>query len=347
MKIKSLFLIAFYTGLSVTVLLFGACNKDAGIIEKVFTVSKIDRSIDTDFDIVEFSVVNENLVFALGVRNSEFKLFKTSNGGVLWSEINYPNVSTTFNIIIHSIVFFDDNNGAVVINDKAYRTFNGGQSWTIISAPTGSSGGSAYRFIYAGKNENNELILAEATDNSWYDDHIFISNPSSSTYVLVGTINHDGDGYDYCHYSNGKLLYITRDFNDFEDRLYSFDMTTSVRDTVDLMGHIVNDAMYAENRYISVCELGKLFFDEVYTYDWNVDFYNFHDYDYYSIDEIDGYYVTVANKSITSNYRGKWEEVINYDGSAHIEHFRKIQKIDNKNFYISGNDGVFIKASFE
>lgn len=346
MKSKRLFSFTFLFVLIATALTFSSCNKDVGIVEKVFTVSKIDRSINTDYDIVEFSVVNENLIFAFGVSNGDIKIFKTTNGGVSWSEINKPNASYT-SLTVHSIVFFDENNGVVVFNEKAYRTYNGGQSWSSISATIPGSGNYAYNFIFAGKNENNELILAESTSNSWYDDHIFISDPTSTSYTMVGTINHDGDGYDFCHYSHGKLLYITRDFNYFDDELYSFDLTTSVRDTINLYGIIVNDAMYAENRYVFAGETGKVFFNNVSTNEWNTDYYNYHDNDYYSIEEIDSYFVAVANRSISSNYHGRWQEAINYDGSGHTEHFRKVQKIDNTHFYVSGNDGVFIKASFE
>lgn len=59
---------------SVVILILGSitflgCSKEAGVIEYKFGVTKIDRSIPTDYDIVEFSVVTEEICFAIGQNN--------------------------------------------------------------------------------------------------------------------------------------------------------------------------------------------------------------------------------------------------------------------------------------
>lgn len=326
-------------------LLFAACTKDGGIIENRLVVTKIDRSIPTDYNIVEFNVVSENICFAIGQKDDAFKLFKTLNGGQSWQEMSSPGFTSVWDLVIQSIVFFDANNGVIVLDNRAFRTYNGGASWSTVGVSTPSD--YSNDFIYAGKTEANELILVESNGNSWIPNDIFKSSPSSTQYTTLATFDHDGSRHDYGHYSNGKFFYLMRDFNIWDDKVYVFDIATGQIDTIDVPGVAPMDAMFADGRILFARKLGKLNFNDWSSDVWNVDFYNFHNEDYYSIEHIDDYFVAVANGSISSNYNGVWEEVINTDGTGHTEQFFKIQKIDNSNFYISGENGLFFKATFK
>lgn len=328
------------------VALFSRCHKDAGTIEKRLVATTIIRSIPTDFDIVEFSLVSADICFAIGVKDNLYKIFRTIDGGRHW-DLTY---TSAFNDLeIQSIVFVDEFNGIIVFNNHAYRTYDGGATWSTnyinILPPPGES--YAYDFIYAGKTAANEFLLVESNGNSWIDNRIFTSSPFSSNYSMIASFEHDGDRHDYGHYCNGKLFYLARDFNYWDEKVYMYDLATQVMDTLDVPGSYgtaVLDAMYADERVVLVRESGKLQF---YDGNWEKDYYNFHGEDYYSVDFIDPYFVAVANKSITSNYAGVWEEAIKPDGSGFKENFMKVVKIDQTSFYISGANGVFLKATFQ
>lgn len=331
-------------------LLLFACNKDKGIIEEQLVVTKIDRSIPTDYDIVEFDVVNENLCFALGLKEGDIKLFKTLNGGVNWTEITGFTVSIDYNDKVQSIVFFDENNGVIVADNRAHRTYNEGQTWSNVGATSNPPSSSyATSFIFAGKTENNELIIAESQGNSWYPDHIFTSAPASTQYSHIGTIDNNGNRFDYGRYSNGKLFYLVRDFNYWNDVIPMFDYASGNVEQLDVYdyGGLPMDAMFVNDRIIFARQNGKIDFYDQVSEEWNVDWYNFHENHYYSIDFIDHYYVAVANNSISTNFSGIWEEAINPDGNGHKENFLKVKKIDGSNFFVSGAAGIFYKATFQ
>lgn len=326
-----------------------ACKKDGGVIEELLVVTKIDRSINTDYDVMEFHCVNENLCFAFCQKDDLFKLFKTYDGGKNWEEMNNPGFNYEWDLSIQSIVFSDENNGIIVFNNKAYRTYDGGNSWStdyIRLLPPGDAN-YAYEFVFAGISGNNEFLLVESNGNSWIPNRIFTTDAASIYYSKIHSFSHQGDQHDYGRLTNGKLFYLTKDFNNWDNKVYMYDFASADMDTLEAYGSIVRDAMYADGRVIFVSEFGQLYFHNTSTYVSYQDNYNFHDQDYNSIDRIDGYYVAVANKSISTNYKGKWQEVINPDGKGHKEDFQRIKRIDDQHFYISGKGGVFLKASFQ
>ena len=337
---------------SVVILILGSitflgCSKEAGVIEYKFGVTKIDRSIPTDYDIVEFSVVTEEICFAIGQNNDFFKLFKTTDGGINWTVLNNPSISSQWDLNIQSIVFFDANNGVIVLQNNAYRTYDGGQSWTGIGTNDYTGSNYVTQFSFAGKNESNELVLAESNGNSWYDNHIYTSLANGTNYDLIAHFSHDGTQFDYGNYSNGKLFYITRDFNHWEGEIYAYNFNLGTMETLSVSGAIPMDVHFANGRTVLARESGKINFHGGTSQEWNVDYYNFHAEDYPSIELIDDFYIAVAEQSISSNFNGIWEEALNIDGSGHTEHFMKVQKINNESVYISGEKGLFIKTTFK
>jgi hypothetical protein len=331
--------------LSIGVFLLFSCGKDAGVIEKKFGIVKIDRSIPTDFNITEFSVVNENLIFAIGTNGNQTKIFKTADGGITWNPVNVPAGALT-SVDIQSIMFFDENLGAFAANNRAYRTYDGGQTWSNVLCPDYTGNNSINDFCFVGKSEAGEMIFAESNGSSWDHNHIVTSPPDSPTYSIVYHYAHAGIDTDYCSYSNGRLHFLARDFNNWDDEIYVYDFNTGTRETIPISGDLVLDAHYADNKTLVGTEEGKIYFKDWYSAEWNVSRYNFHSEDYHAIEYMDGYYVAVGNRTISTNFNVYWEEAINIDGTGHSEHFRQIQKIDATSAYISGDNGLFIKVNF-
>lgn len=321
-------------------ILITSCEKEPVIIEQQLVVSKIDKSIDTDADIMDFDIVDENTFFAIGRNGSTIEIHKTSNGGTSWTSCATPIASGN----IQGIAFLDALNGIVVINDRAYRTYDGALSWSSpIVAPYGS-GNYASDFVSVGKTENDEFILLESNENSWYDNHIFTSTASGTTYTEIFSHNHSGERFDYGHYINGKYFYLTRDFNGWEYEIYMFDINTLTRDTIGINHFIVRDAIYDNGQVVVVSEDGKIHVPGSYDPE---DRYNYHANDYNSIETMGSYYVAVANRSISCNYYGNWEEAWEVDGTGHEDEFFKVKRLNNNRFCISGDNGLFINASLE
>lgn len=342
-SLKSLFAIS---SLFLLFAVISSCHKEAEVIENLISVTKIDRSIPTDFDIVEFSVVNENLCFAIGQKGVFFKIFKTSNGGISWSELNNPASNAQPDLNIQSIVFFDEDNGVIVLRNKGYRTFDGGQTWSNVLANDYTGNNAVLTFAFAGKNEANELILAETNPSSWYHNHIYTGPSNSPIYNIVTHYPHQSDQHDYGNYSNGRLHLYERGGGS-SNNIYVYDFTSGVLETISYNGAGVMDLNYANGRIVLARQYGKINFYQGTSQEWNVDYYNYHEENYNSIERVNDYYIAVANKSITTNFSGRWEEAINADGSGHLENFLKIQKIDTENVYISGAEGLFIKATLK
>lgn len=342
--------IKFLNSLSILLIFFllSGCRKDGGITENRVTVTKTDLSIPTNCDIVEFCSVNEDMIFAIGTApDGLVKLFKTSDGGKSWEEMNLPAISS--GPLIQSIVFLDEFNGIVVFDNRAYRTYDGGGSWSsYIKAVYPPDGNYSYDFIFAGKTDSGDFLLVESNGNPWIDNHIYISSAYANDYTVIASFNHDGDRYDHGHYANGKFFYIARDFNNWEQTVLMYDLSTGQMNTLQVLDNtrLVMDAIYANGKVAFARMDGKINFAIVNSGDES-DTYRLHDNDYHSIEFADNYFIAVAERSITTNFNGKWEEAINPDGTGHTEHFMKIQKISQTHFYISGTNGLFIKATFK
>ncbi len=345
-RTSSLFFLLTFS--AILFLTTSSCKKDAGIVETRLAVSKKDCSIPTNYDIVEFSVVNKNLCFAIGKSGNNMKIFKTADGGTSWLELPLPNgVVSQYEMDVQSIVFFDENNGAFTANNEAYRTYDGGQTWTTILTTDYTGNNPIYDFCFVGKNEAGEMILAESNENAWYDNHIVTSLPSSADYTIVHHFPHSGIHPDYCNYSNGRLHYLTRNFNFWDGEIQIYDFNTNDMETWDIIGNIPLDVHHADGKTAIVTEYGKIYFHNWHSNDWNVSSYNFHDHDYTAIEYVNDFYIAVAQSSISTNYTGVWEEALDDSGNGHSEYFMQVQKIDDKSVYISGKQGLFIQATFK
>ncbi len=71
-----------------------------------------------------FSIVNSNIVYAMGGTFAVFNVYRTTNGGLNWSVANSTNLGPG------SGIFFIDQNTGFLATDNILRTTNGGNTWT-------------------------------------------------------------------------------------------------------------------------------------------------------------------------------------------------------------------------
>jgi photosystem II stability/assembly factor-like uncharacterized protein len=94
----------------------------------------VAASLFTSADNIRLSISasNPNVIYASlpGITGSTLAVLKTTDGGVTWTQLPMPTASRAFQIIVHpqypNIVFVGD----VVM----YRSIDGGQTWTSVSA---------------------------------------------------------------------------------------------------------------------------------------------------------------------------------------------------------------------
>ncbi|NNV55867.1 Ig-like domain-containing protein [Limnovirga soli] len=72
--------------------------------------------------------VDNNNVYTYNRQYGSVKLLKTSNAGSSWQQLNMP-----FGNRINSVSFITANTGWVNINEKLYKTINGGGNWSLVN----------------------------------------------------------------------------------------------------------------------------------------------------------------------------------------------------------------------
>ncbi|MNI90982.1 hypothetical protein D3C73_1485830 [compost metagenome] len=68
---------------------------------------------------------------------------------------------------------------------------------------------------------------------------------------------------------------------------------------------------------------------------------------YCSGENMGSYFIAVGEKVITTNKAGEWKDVYNTGYKKQQDMFRKIKKINQDYFYVSGDDGLFFKGSIK
>lgn len=94
-----------------------------------------DRSVETSGRIVGLSFVSENLGWSVG---ADSRVYKTTNGGLTWTENNSPRFSHSISFV-DSLVGFVGNVTWASSNSEEYcnifKTVDGGNTWTTQAIP--------------------------------------------------------------------------------------------------------------------------------------------------------------------------------------------------------------------
>lgn len=338
-KDKLIRLIYFVSICSMQLMFTTSCKKEKGIIETQLVVVKQDVSIPTDCNIITFDQFSENDIFAIGVNQGDIKFFITSNGGSSWIELNAPSISGE----IQSAVYMDAQNLAFVINNKLYRSFDGGVNWQTVNESFWP-----LSVFFADKTSSNQLVFVE--NNNSTPNRVLISEYNSILYTQIGSCPTTNYYYNIGHLSENYISFLSYDNDYYYGKINGFNLSTLTNEYVNINANgfqYPNDAFVANGSAIIIANLGVLQIINDFLNTPLYDYYQYHDNDYYSGDNMGDFLVIVGDKTISTNYNGTWEEAINIDGTGHTEIFRKVKKINSSQFYISGDNGLFIKASFK
>ncbi len=342
-----------------------ACKKDLGDIQKVQVVTFSDFSIKTNADIIDFEIIDSNLIFAVGKYEISpyFEIFKTINGGKNWTVLDFDPTDAVFGVNYldqdyTSFGFTDENNGVIVLNKRCFRTFNGGISWVEVK-PIDPYGNQIWYYNFAGRSGQNQFIFSESHGLYNYKEHIFTSESNFPTYNFVNYRYNYGIQFNKGKVTNGKLTFFTDDFNYWDDICLSYDINTNSFDTLTDIHYsgMISDVYYQpnENTYFATLDEGYFSnfkldpYDLIYhpkTYNFRAIF-QYHDRPYYAIEKIDNYFIIVGEETIATNKNGAWQEIITSQGTGQKDIFYKIKKTTGSQFIVSGNNGLFKKGILE
>ena len=324
--------------ISVVLLLFAAsCTKDKGLIEERLVITKQDLSIPTSYNIMAFDFYDVDHIFAVGYNGSAAKLFLTANGGVDWEEIPQPVFGGVSQV--QSAVYMDADNLAVVANNKLYRSFDGGQSWAVVT-----EFGFPKAVFFACKTADEQLLYIE--NNNAQPNDVYTTPYYATIPTLLMTCPAPGNYFNIGHFNNNHVVFLS--YDDYEEVRY-INLNTLTYHTKPVWStayeYPMDGLMVADNILLARRQ-GKLSYlsGSNGTFPANPT-YNYHDYDYAAAEDMGGYVIAVGEKTITSNLNEYWDEVLNTDGTGQQETFRRIKRIDGDAFYIAGNNGVFMKGT--
>ena len=324
-----------------------ACTKDKGVIETQLVITKYSRNIPTDYDIVAFDTYNENHIFAVGFKQNTISLFLSSNGGSSWNDIT-DSFNSAWNQdidAVKSVVYMGESNLAFVAGNVLYRSYNGGQSWETVS-----NGFQTLPIFFADKSEDGKLVFVEDMNSSWYPNKVYKSAYGSHSFLIVDTIPPAQGAYSFGHLHDNYLMLLDYENDYYYNCVRGFDFTTGENELIPISSTAYEyplDAMRVGDRVFLIRKDGKLNFQSPTNSFGDYSFYNFHNQDYYSGEFMGSYYIAVGDRTISTNINGEWEEALNPDISGQQEVFRKVKRIEGDYFYVSGNNGLFFKGTFE
>lgn len=329
------------------VLVATSCVKDKGVIETQLVITKYDRKIPTDYDIVGFDTYSENNIFAIGFKYGTIALFLSSNGGASWNDITdsfHPALNQDIDAV-KSVVYMDESNLAFVAGDRLYRSYDGGQSWETVS-----NGFQPILAFFADKSQDGNLLFVEDMNSSWYPNKVYKSAYGSHSFLIVDTIPPSEGKYSFGHLYDNYIMFLDYENDYYYNCVHGFDLLTGEYHTIPISSTAYEyplDAMRVGDRIFLIRKDGKLNFQSQTNAFADYSFYNFHSQDYYSGEFMGSYYIAVGDRTISTNINGDWEEALNPDISGQQEVFRKVKRIEGDYFYVSGNKGLFFKGTFK
>jgi hypothetical protein len=307
-------------------ILLSSCEKK--IIEITPVLEIEDISIDKAKDIIHFSFPSEKVGYAASDTNF---IYKTIDGGKTWTTITNSDWPTYLRC--KGIVFFDELKGFCLMGAEGYSTDDGGLNWTN-SKPWY---GMVNKEAFCGVTSSGVGIIG--INESYNKTYLYRSLDKGQTFDVFSVITHEGELAGGRVSEANIFTYNTYD-NYIEGISYSDFSTFKINLTGD-----VNEFYYDMNKGVGVGAEGYL--------TENSNGYSYktlpiHDYDFYSVDNKNGVAFAVGNKTIVTNMdiqsEEKWNHVFDIHGNGFQHKFLRVRFKDEKNLYISGENGLIWKA---
>ena len=316
--------------LIVVIILFTSCSKKVVETIPVMVVEQ-DISIPGAADIKYFSFPSSTIGYAASP--SSF-IYKTTDGGASWSQISVVATKTCY-----GLEFFDATNGMCLMNNDVYVTDDGGATWSIRG--TGDFIGMTKSGIgVIGAFGNTTCVISTSVDQGQlfiikgiltYDISFdFLSSRIVDNQVIIFSRN----GY---RYPNENVYNISNN----NGSSIGFGNLTSAEVPIDayLTGTSSLGTAVGSEGFLLDDLFGSLIDRTFYQ----------HLYPYQSVDGNGNLVVAVGEKTITSNLDigndEKWNYVLDVDGNGFPNTFYKIRFVSSNTFYLSGSNGLILKAS--
>lgn len=310
-----------YFGILCLLVLSMSCKKKVLEIIPVIEIEK-DMSITNGKDIKYFSFPSSQIGYA--AYDTSF-IYKTNNSGTTWSLINVAN-----NKKCNGLEFFNELKGICLMGNSMYATSDGGLTWNLKD--------SGVNFI--GKTDKGIGILGKCNN---FSCSIYTSVDSAGSFQSVGDITFQGD-FLSARIVDSKIIVFSKDY----DKLKGFDVISNQNFSIKFYINNNNPFdIYLSGSTGCVVGVGGDIKEDRFGVGYSRAYFN-HSYNYYSVDGVGNFIVCVGNKTIASNMDigndNEWNEVFDSKGNGFDHIFYKIRFINSSSFYLSGNNGLLLKA---
>lgn len=319
-------------------LILFSCVKDKGIIDQKFALTETDFSIPTDNDVVQFELINENVIIAVTIGEfDQVSLWKTINKGVTWEE--FQNLPFTNLSDFNTLVCLSENDISVLIEEKIYRSLDGGTTWTVLTHSMGTT------FQCIGHTDENKLIAISweypyPNQHKWkvYNEGELTSTTIFQKYFIDKLNKSRFSGNLYFFYN----ISIGSNYN-----VYYLDPSNPSIDTM----YFGTKDVVSSNNYTTFCG-GSGFTEYNLTtgYSTGKGFYVNEDYvtkPIKSIDLLNEKYIAVGENTIIGSVNSTDIQYLSTpEGKPFLNYYYWTRWIDNNSFYAAGKKGLFRKYSF-
>ena len=322
------------------------CNKDEDHVKLLAPhVVQTDCSPPTDGEIVAIDVHDKDTVFVAALEDTvttnpslrRLKMFFTTNGGQSWTSIPSP-VELVQNV--NGMAFFNQYNGAVILDKIARITKNEGYTWGSYSLEL---------MLCMGRTSNNDIYFIQDWGGSINFD-IFQLLPDNYTPQVVYNYN-AGDSYFFKRgVQTGNYLYLFENAPCYSYHLEGIDLTTFQEvSVVGMIGNCYNDVTSLTNKG------GRILLTRKDGWEYTA---NFHDdpesTDYmcklnagakmFASDYLgNGVYIAGGEGILACNHKGMWQHIYTVGSKNFPYTFKFLKNVGNNSFYAACDDGSLFR----
>jgi hypothetical protein len=296
-----------------------------------------DISIPSNYTVRCLDFFNEDIIYALCYdqestwMNVPIQLFKTSNGGQSWTELQLPQSA---NSTIQGLAVLGDGDFGIVCNNRLFRTIDDGASWV-----------NGFDVFCIGKTPENSLVFAEHVNSFGSTVRILECEAGSTDFTLISSLNYN---ITFSDFIGGSLqdgvfhFYRAQEWSD--QQIFGYDFANNEDYTVSF-----NSTAYNYPRYLITHDYSSVYLTadgHIYTMDGKIDHYPGENIStsFESGARIKDYYVAVSRDFISTNFKGYWQELRNPDKEFLSDRYCWITPINDTYFYLGGENGKITKC---